>query len=310
MLPGVAGGEPEIEVRVDGIRWDRVQDFADSGPDDRHYRSVTDEAGVSSVVFGDGRNGAVPPSGSTNVTAVYRVGLGRAGDVEPRRLSRIKRAHPLLDSAVNLTPVSGGAEPADADAIRSQSTRWIRTFDRAVSVGDLADLALTMPGIARAASRYDQALGAVLVVATAAGEQPPAMDAVRAFLDARRDVTVPLTLKGPQERAVRIAVDLDPDPAYLAELVKDAVRAALHGTAEDAPGMFTFAARGLGQPAFLSEVYGRLEAISGVIGVRIGRFESDGTDTVADVIRAGVDEWLGLAPNDLTLTIAVPGGAP
>lgn len=309
VLPGVAGGVPELEVRVDEILWRRVEDFADSGPDDRHYRSVTDEALVTTVVFGDGRNGAVPPSGSKNVTAAYRVGLGRAGDVALRRVTRLKRAHPLLDRVVNVTPISGGAEPADAEAIRSQSTRWIRTFDRAVSVSDLADLALTMPGIARAASRFDQASGAVLVVATAAGEEPAALDAVRAFLDARRDIGVPLLLKGPQPRPVRIAVDLEPDPAYLAELVKGALRLALHGTAEEAPGMFTFAVRGLGQPAFLSEVYSLLEAVPGVIGVRVRTFESDGTETVADVIRADVDEWLSLAANDLTVTILAPGSA-
>ena len=100
-------------MRVDDVLWQRVQDFAGSGPDDRHYRSITDETLVTSVVFGDGRNGAVPPSGKKNIAAVYRVGLGRAGDVEPRRLSRLKRAHPLLDRVVNLTPISGGAEPAD-----------------------------------------------------------------------------------------------------------------------------------------------------------------------------------------------------
>jgi hypothetical protein len=301
-LPGVAGGEPELEVRVDDVLWERVQDFANSGPDDRHYRSVTDEARVTSVVFGDGRNGAVPPSGKKNVTAVYRVGLGRTGDVEPRRLSRLKRAHPLLDRVVNLTPVTGGAEPADATAIRSQSTRWIRTFDRAVSVSDLADLALTMPGIARAASRWDQSVGAVLVVATAAGDPPPALDAVRAFLDARRDVTVPLELKGPRPRAVRMIVVLEPDPAFLLELVKNGVRAALYGDDEVAPGMFTFPARELGQPAFRSEVYERLEAVPGVIGVRVTGFQADGTDPVASVITAGVDEWLRLAPSDLTLS--------
>lgn len=305
VLPGVAGGEPELEVRVDDVLWERVQDFGESGPDDRHYRSVTDAVFVTSVVFGDGRNGAVPPSGKDNVTAVYRVGLGRAGDVEPRRLSRLKRAHPLLDRVVNVTAVSGGAEPADAEAIRSQSTRWIRTFDRAVSISDLADLALTMPGIARAASRWDQARGAVLVVATATGEAPPALDPVRVFLDARRDVTVPLELSGPEPRAVRITVDVEPDPAYLVEAVKDAVRAALYGEDEDAPGMFTFPARELGQPAFLSEVYARLEAVPGVVGVRVDRFDADASDTVAQVITADVDEWLRLAPNDLLLTTSV-----
>jgi Baseplate J-like protein len=309
VLQGVSGGEPELEVRVDDVLWTRVQDFADSGPDDRHYRSVTDEELVTSLVFGDGRNGAVPPSGRKNIAAVYRVGLGRAGDVEPRRLSRLKRAHPLLDRVVNVTAISGGAEPADAEAIRSQSTRWIRTFDRAVSVSDLADLALTMPGIARTASRWDQARGAVLVVATAAGEAPAAKDAVRAFLDARRDVTVPLVLEDPVARAVQITVNVEPDPAYLVEIVKDAVRTALYGDAEDAPGMFTFPARQLGQPAFLSEVYGRLEAVPGVIGVRVDRFATDGADTVEDVITADVHEWLWLAPQDLSLTAFLPGSA-
>lgn len=307
VLPGVAGGEPELEVRVDDVLWERVQDFADSGPDDRHYRSVTDEELVTSIVFGDGRNGAVPPSGRKNVTAVYRVGLGRAGDVEPGRLSRLKRAHPLLARAVNRTPVSGGAEPAGPNAIRAQSTRWIRTFDRAVSISDLADLALTMPGIARAASRWDQARGAVLVVATSTGETPPALDAIRAFLDARRDDTVPLELVGPRPKAVRLSVSVEPDPAFLVEIVKNGLRAALHGDDEVAPGMFTFPDRQLGQPAFRSEVYARLEAVTGVIGVRVDRFEADGgTDPVADVITAGVDEWLRLDPNDLVLTTWTP----
>jgi hypothetical protein len=309
VLQGVAGGEPELEVRVDDVLWTRVQDFADSGPDDRHYRSVTDEELVTSLVFGDGRNGAVPPAGRKNIEAVYRVGLGRAGDVEPRRLSRLKRAHPLLDRVVNVTAISGGAEPADAEAIRSQSTRWIRTFDRAVSVSDLADLALTMPGIARTASRWDQARGAVLVVATAAGEAPPAKDAVRAFLDARRDVTVPLVLEDPVARAVQLTVNVEPDPAFLVEIVKDSVRTALYGVAEDAPGMFTFPARQLGQPAFLSEVYARLEAVPGVIGVRVDRFATDGDDTVEEVVRADVHEWLRLAPHDLSLTSFLPGSA-
>lgn len=308
ILASVAGGDPALEVRVEDVLWQRVEDFYDSGPDDRHYRSETDEEGVTTVVFGDGHNGAVPPSGDKNVRAVYRVGLGRAGNLEPRRLSRLKRAHPLLARVMNLTPVSGGAEPADPAAIRVQATRWIRTFDRAVSVSDVADLALTMPGIARAAARWEQARGIVLVVATSTGEAPPTLDAVRAFLDARRDVTVPLVLLGPQPRALRIAVDIEPDPAYLTEIVKQAVRDALHSAREDAPGMFTFAARDLAQPAFRSEVYGRLEAVAGVVGVRVHTFQAvdaldAGADPVADVVTAGVDRWLHLAPHELTLTV-------
>ena len=298
VLPGVAGGEPELEVRVDDVLWTRVQDFAPSAPDDRHYRAITDAERVTAVVFGDGRNGAVPPSGRKNVTAVYRVGLGLAGNVEPGRLSRLKRAHPLVDRVVNPTLVAGGSEPAGPEGIRAQATRWIRTFDRAVSVADHADLALTMPGIARAAARADQKGGVILVVADSTGGDP-ALTAVRAFLDARRDVSVPLTLTGPHARDIKLGVDLEPDPAFRLETVKDSVRAALGGDG----GQFTFAASGLGQPAYLSDVYARLEVVPGVAGVRVHTFCVEQHDTLADVIAAGVDEWLRLQRENLTLGI-------
>lgn len=304
VLPGAAGGVLQLAVRVDGVLWERVDDFSASAPDDRHYRTVLDENGATTVMFGDGRAGAVPPSGRKNVTVEYRVGLGEAGDVEPRRLSRLGRAHPLVDRVVHVTPVSGGTQPAGPDAIRSQATRFIRTFDRAVSVPDLSDLALTMPGIARAAARWDQTAGAILVVATASGEAPPALDAVRAFLDARRDTSVPLAIRGPQPLDLAVAVELEPDPAYLVELVKTDVRLALHGDSDDAPGMFTFPARGLGQPAYLSEVYQRLEALPGVIGVRVTGFAARSEPGVVDVIPAGVEEWLRLEPADLAVTLA------
>ena len=313
VLPSVAGGDPALEVRVDGVLWERVRDFHDSGPDARHFRSETDEEGVTTVVFGDGRNGAVPPSGDKNVTGAYRVGLGRDGDVEPHRLSRIKRAHLLLARADNLTAVAGGTGAADPGAVRAQATRYIRTFDRAVSVTDVADLALTIPGIARAAARWDQSLGIRLTVATATGATPPALDVVRAFLDARRDVSVPLTLVEPEPRELRIVVDLEADPAWLVEAVEQSIREALHGTAEDAPGMFTFPARDLGQPAFRSEVYARLEALPGVIGVTVTTFQAvellSGAHPVeaADVVTAAEDQWLHLSPAELTITAL--GGA-
>jgi len=311
VLPGAAGGEPQIEVRVGGVRWDRVEDFAASGPADRHYRLLTDERGVSTAVFGDGRSGAVPPSGAKSVTATYRFGLGRDGDVEPRRLSRLKRAHPLLERVVNLTAISGGAQPAGPADIRTQATRWIRTFDRAVSVADLADLALSMPGIARAAASWEENVGAVLVVATAAGGQP-AIGAVRAFLDARRDTGVPLVLTGPSAQDLVIVLDVEPDPAWLPEIVKNSVRTALTGEQEGAPGLFTFPARGLGQPAFLSEVYALLEALPGVVSVRIDGFAAAGSEVQAgggpaDVVTAGVREWIRLLPQNLTVTTSAPG---
>ena len=150
------------------------------------------------------RRGARRPA--ANITAIYRIGLGLEGDAAAGRLTRIKRAHPLLDHVVNLTAGDRRRRAGRAGAVRSQATRWIRTFDRAVSVADLADLALTMPGIARARPGWDQVRGPVLVVATADGEPPPALAPVRAFLDARRDTSVPLRFVAPAPRDVQLSV--------------------------------------------------------------------------------------------------------
>lgn len=307
MLPSASGSAPELKVRVNDVAWDAVTDFAGSGPDDRHYRVRPGPDGATVILFGDGQQGAVPPAGRRNITAVYRVGLGLAGDAAAGRITRIKRSHPLLDRAVNLTAVTGGADPARPEQIRSLATRWIRTFDRAVSASDLADLSLSIPGIARASARFDPVRGLSLTLATPTGELPPALAPIRAFLDDRRDTSVPLRFVAPAPRDVQLSVLVTTDPAYLVEAVKASVRATLHGDSETAPGMFTFAARDLGQPAFRSEVYARLEALPGVIGVQVTRFGSRDADGLADQIPADPDEWLRLQPNDLTLDTAAAG---
>jgi hypothetical protein len=65
--------------------------------------------------------------------------------------------------------------------------------------------------------------------------------------------------------------------------------------------MFTFAERGLGQPAYLSELYARLEAVPGVVGVRVREFWARDAGELSDVIPAKVDEWLRLQPAGLRL---------
>ncbi len=302
LMPTATGAAPELTVRVNDVCWQRVDDFALSGPDDRHYRFELDETRKATVVFGGGRNGAIPPAGRKNISADYRVGLGTAGDVDAGLLTRVKQAHPLLDRIANLTDVSGGAEPASAEDIRTQATRFIRTFDRAVSVADHADVALLYEGVARAAARWNPERGIVLVVATASGEAPEAVGELRAFLDARRDTTLPMVIIGPTARAAHLSVIVDPDPDYLPEQVKDAIRAALYGVSREAPGYFAFARRGLGQPAFLSEIYRILETLDGVRNLEVTRFDAGDVSRILDVIRVAVDEWLTLDANDLELS--------
>lgn len=306
-VPGADGGEQAIVLRVNEVAWTRVDDFFASGPEDRHYRLETDENQKVSVIFGNGRTGAIPPSGKKHIRALYRQGLGVAGNVETGAASRIKKAHPLINRAFNPTPILGGADPASLNDLQRQATRYIRTFDRAVSVQDHADVALLYPGVARAAARPAGGGRIEVVVATADGS-PPVLADVETYLNARRDSTLPMTVTGPDIVDLFLSLALQHDPSYLTENVKRAVQDALLGDDADSPGMFTFAARDFGQAAHLSEVYDRVAGVEGVTFVDVTRFRIENQAGVKDVLRVNARQWLRLPAANLSLSIT-QGGA-
>ncbi len=305
-LPGALGADLALEIRVDGVLWDRVEDFHEIPPEDRVYTSDTDAEGVVSVRFGGEGRGAVLPAGKRNVGASYRVGLGTIGDIEAGRLSRIRKASPLLDAVDNPLPIRGGADPVGAEHLAVQATRPVRIFDRAVSVADYADLALLFPGVARTSARWLGRGAVELVAADAAGQAIADQAALRAFLDARRDTGVPLVLLDPQAVDVAVAIRVERDVAWLADAVRLAVQEALIGTGTP-PGRFTFAARALSEPEPLSALYALLRALPGVTGVEATRFAIKPGIDVADILHATDRQWLTLAPADLEIDVIEPG---
>ncbi len=312
-LPGAGGAEPALEVRVDGVRWSRVEDFESSGANDRHYVLQRDEAGTHAVMFGDGVRGAVPPSGRRTITARYRVGAGAEGNAAAEGASQIRRAHPLVERASNPRPITGGTEADAPDAVRVNATRYLRTFDRAVSLGDHADLALRFPGVVRARASWialpGRGVDGVLVVVADAEGRAPDLDRERGdflrFMDARRDTTVPLEAVGPVAVRLHARVVVGVDRAFERERVLSAVRDALHGRRPEAPGLFSFLGREVGQPVFLSEVHARVERVPGVTTVRVEHLSTAPPQAAPasprDVILAAPREWIALAPDDLDL---------
>lgn len=301
-VPGADGGEPAIVVRVNEVAWTRVDDFFHSGSEDRHYRLEADENQQVSVIFGNGRNGAIPPSGRKHIRAAYRQGLGAAGNVVTGAASRIKKAHPLIERAANPAPIVGGAGPAGLRDLQRQATRFIRTFDRAVSLRDHADVALLYPGVARAAARFTGA-GIEVIVANASGDAPSLPD-VEKYLNARRDSTLPMKVREAEIVDLFLTLALRHDPAYLTETVKLAVVDALVGADPRSPGMFTFAARDFGQAAHLSEVYNRVAAVPGVSFVDVTQFHIADASSVKDVLRVDAHQWLRLRAENLSLSLS------
>jgi hypothetical protein len=306
-IADATGSTPELSVRVDGVLWDLVEDFHDAAPEDRAYRTEADADQKLSVVFGGEGRGAVPPSGSRNVTAEYRTGLGRAGDAGAGRLTRIKKASPILDSVTNPMALAGGTDPAAPEDMRRQATRPILTFDRAVSLQDHADLALLFPGIARASARWLDRGAVELIAADADGNAPADPSTLRAFLDERRDTEVPLVLLDPQAVDVCITLRVERDRAWLADAVRLEVTEVLLSDDTDAPGLFTFAGRAFSAPQSLSGLYDRVLALAGITGAEASRFDIAPGTGVVDIIHATDRQWLRLLPGNLIVEVAEPG---
>lgn len=311
-LPGALGAEIALDLRVDGVLWDRATDFHAQGPEARIYATENAADGTVTVRFGGEGRGAIPPAGRRNVTAEYREGLGVKGNAGAGRVNRIRKASPLLAAVTNPLAILGGADPAGPVDIARQAVRPVRVFDRAVSIEDHADLALLFPSIVRAAARWLDAGGVELVAADADGNGPADMQAFMAFLDARRDTGMPLTVVAPQAVGVTLELRIERDPAWLAEAVRLTVEEALFGGA-NGPGLFTFAGRELSAPQSLSGLYARLLGLPGVVAAEAVRFQLSATRTgigqapVADIIHASTRQWLKLDPSSLAIQMVEPG---
>lgn len=142
------------------VSWDQVDHIVDYGPTDTVYELVTDADNYVSVYFGDGVSGAVPANGET-IKAVYIVGGGTDGNIQTGlrfSLKSLPVGSPSTSSQINTLSVInttigyGGENPEDNDSIRRNAPKALTTLNRAVSLKDYANLALSVGGVGKAAA--------------------------------------------------------------------------------------------------------------------------------------------------------------
>jgi predicted phage baseplate assembly protein len=267
---GLSAVESTLILSVNNVLWTEVPSLTESAPDDQVYTLAQDDTGVTTVTFGDGFNGARPPTAKDSIVARYRKGLGTSGNVAAGGVQQLIDSTPGLQKVTNPTPTGGGDDAEDISQIRQNAPGSLRVFSRAVSVADYAALALTYPGIVKASAAYvtrDAELRAIpnpyiqLTVATAdrtpLAAQPVLTAGLRSFLDARRDPNVPLRIIDftPVYIDVTATIDIEdrsPRQGTLAE-----ARAAM-------PEYFSFERLQFGESIHLSGIYAALEAVPGV----------------------------------------------
>lgn len=150
------------QVTVDGVAWARQDNLLSSAPTDRHFTVDTDDEGRLVVVFGDGVNGAIPASGSSNIVTTYRYGGARDGNVGANTITVDKTGLTYVARVYNPRRATGWAAPEGStpeSLARSKilGPASLRTRDVAIGPDDASDLVLraqridsTLPLISRA----------------------------------------------------------------------------------------------------------------------------------------------------------------
>jgi predicted phage baseplate assembly protein len=258
------GVDSTLEIFVNDVQWHEVDTLGGLGPKDRKFLTKTDDDGKTTVIFGNGEQGARLPTGIANVKAKYRNGIGKPGNVKAEQITLLQTRPLGVNSVVNPLPASGGADKENRDQARENAPLAVMSLDRLVSVQDYADFARTFAGVGKAAARKLSDTKRQLVHVTIAGVDDIPIDetsglyqnlvaTLRKFGDPDLPVQVQLRelIVLVLSANVRIATD------YQWESVVTKIRAVLLDS-------FGFQRRALGQPVLLSEIISAIQNTEGV----------------------------------------------
>lgn len=138
-----------IEVFVSGIQYTYSPSLITNTIYDPVFTTVNDAEGNTYIVFGDGVGGRIPTAAGT-ISATYRVGAGRAGNVPANKITFFLTNPQPGVTVTNQEAAVGGEDEESTDSIRTNAPIALRAINRAVSLKDYAYIALQVPGVAKA----------------------------------------------------------------------------------------------------------------------------------------------------------------
>lgn len=262
--PSVDGAETTLQVFVNDVRWHEAPSLFELGATDRRYITRTDDDQRTSLIFGNGEHGAHVPTGRENVRAVYRTGIGQAGNVAGGSITLLATRPLGVKGVINPLPASGGADRESRDQARENAPLGVTALDRLVSVQDYEDFARTFAGIGKAGAREmsDGQREIVHLTIAGANDIPIALTSdlyknLRQALHLWGDPQLPLVVAVRELVVLIISANVRIHPDYVWEKIEPQLRAALLHR-------FGFERRRLGEDALLSAAVAAMQAIEGV----------------------------------------------
>ena len=326
-----AGGalvEPAIWLSDDqGRPWSARRDLLASSAYARDFVVETEDDGRAYLRFGDGVYGARPES---DLSARYRIGGGKAGNVGAEALYHIVSEVPGLLFARNPLPARGGVDPESLDHVRLHAPRQFHRQERAVTVEDYAAIARAFPSVLdalverRFTGTYTTLVLTVLRRDGAAADEEFA-GRLRAFLDRFRMIGHEVAIRDAVRVPLDIQLGIEVETGHSRPAVLAAVAAALGigrgttptpGTGKQRTGAFHQERLRLGQPVYLSQLVTAAMQIPGVraaTALRFGRYgRRSSLDSGVLEMRAqevGIVENVANQPERGRIDVVLQGGS-
>jgi baseplate J-like protein len=262
--PTPDGIESSLVVRVNDVQWHEARSLADLDSRDRGYVTRIDDDGKTSLIFGNGKNGARPPTGIENIKGKYRRGIGKSGNVKTEQIKLLATKPLHVKSVINPLRASGGADPESRDQARKNAPLAVTGFDRLVSVKDYEDFARKFAGIGKSsAMQLSDGRREIVHLTIAGADDIPIDESSDLYLNLRRSLQkfgdpyqpVVVVLRSLSLLVISAKVQLLADYAW--EFVEPTIRAAMLDA-------FSFERRELGQDVTSSEVVSVIQGVEGI----------------------------------------------
>jgi hypothetical protein len=262
-----SGTESTLQVRVNDILWKETDSLYPLGRNHQQYIVRIGEDGKPTLIFGDGKHGARLPTGSNNVVAKYRSGIGLDGEVKEDTLTMLASKPLGVKAVTNPLPAMGGDDPEKMDNARQNAPLTVRTLDRIVTLADYEDFARALAGIGKAQSVKLWANGTQLVHLTVAGANGDPIvinsllyDNLVSGISRSRDFAQIVRVDTFSRLLFNVDMNVAVDKRYIRNDIFANIRMALQKT-------YAFDMRGFGQLVTSAEVITTIQQIEGVIAV-------------------------------------------
>ena len=138
--------------------WNKVDTFYQSTYSSQDYKIQVNEYGQTSIIFGDGQFGKIPPANIT-INIKYVICDGALGNIGKNAITQVSSGIPLVRDATSnkagitviaSTATAGGADAESIEQAKETARGLLFGLNRALSREDYKALMLSVPGVSKA----------------------------------------------------------------------------------------------------------------------------------------------------------------